>query len=70
MKIKITKKKDKPFTGNEGTTIPYFWYTGLLETGERIQFGSKEGRHELGEHDLPLFFETNEEGRKVWKEDC
>lgn len=41
MEVKIIKKVSKPFKGNDGEEIMYFWYTALRQgDGVTIQFGS------------------------------
>ncbi len=40
MKLKITGQKSKPFTGDEGTQIPWTWYTATGADGYTMRFGS------------------------------
>ncbi len=40
MKLKITERKDKPFTGDEGTQVPWAWYVSVKPDGFIIRFGS------------------------------
>ena len=50
MKLKITGKTEKPFKGDEGDLIPYFWYKAVREEdGVTLQFGSKKGEHLVGD---------------------
>lgn len=42
MLLKLTAKKSKSFTGDDGDERDYFWYSGLRgEDGITIKFGSK-----------------------------
>jgi hypothetical protein len=48
MKLTITEKTAKPFVGDEGNEIEYYWYKGVREDGIAIRFGSTDGEHEMG----------------------
>lgn len=49
MKLKILSVKNKPFTTDDGDTRDYFWYRAeRVEDGVTLQFGSKDGEHEIG----------------------
>ena len=69
MKIKIVKKNEKGFTGQDGEHRDYYWYTGERDNGVAIRFGSTNGGHEEGET-LDLLIEEYEQsnGRKGFKE--
>lgn len=50
IKLKITDKKEKPFIGDEGDEINYFWYTGVREDdGVSIKFGSMNPDYQVNE---------------------
>lgn len=50
MLLKITAKKAKPFVGDEGEEVEYFWYTSIREgDGITIKFGSMRSDHEIGD---------------------
>src|SRR5947207_1083632 len=46
---KIDKKRDKPFTGDDGEKVPYFWYSATRGDGVKIQFGTSNGLFEVGQ---------------------
>lgn len=67
---KITKKISKPFKGETGEEIAYFWYTATrLSDNVVIQFGSMWGDYEEGET-LELNLERRErrDGKIGWRE--
>jgi len=70
IKVIITRKKDGSFKGEEGSTIPYFWYNAdRLSDGVSFQFGSKDGSYEKGDElELELTKTENSRGRLTWKE--
>lgn len=69
MKIKITKKTLKGFTGDDGEDREYFWYTGERENGLSLRFGSVNGEHEEGKtYDLTIEEYEQSNGRKGYKE--
>jgi len=50
MLLKIIEKKEKPFTGDSGEEISYFWYKAVREgDGITIKFGSMRDDHVLGD---------------------
>ena len=70
MQIKILSVKAKPFQTDDGQR-DYFWYRGeRIEDGVTLQFGSKEGEHELGKV-LDLNLEKTEgvdqRGKRVFR---
>jgi len=67
MKVKILKSKSKPFPGDQGNDIPYFWYDAVrLDTETKFQFGSRDGGHDIGsEYDLEIY-KSEDSGK--WKE--
>jgi len=49
LKLKITECKAKPFSGEEGEQIAYFWHKAeRADNGVTISFGSKR-EHAVGE---------------------
>jgi len=56
MKYKIKDVKEKPFTGENGEKIPYFWYKAeRISDGVTLTFGSKNGNLDIGsETDLDI----------------
>jgi len=72
MILKITAKKEKPFIGDEGDEIIYFWYSGLREEdGATIKFGSLSGDYEVGSI-VDILLEKSErivdrKGKKITK---
>jgi len=60
MLLKITTKKSKPFTGDDGEERDYFWYAGLRqEDGVTIKFGSSNGEYKPGD-EVELLLEKTE----------
>lgn len=58
MKLKIASVKEKPFTDRDGNEQEYFWYQAEKLSDETvIQFGSKNGGHEIGST-VDLFIEA------------
>lgn len=50
LKLAITEKKPKPFIGKDDQEYDYFWYKGdRQEDGVTIQFGSINGKYEVGQ---------------------
>jgi len=48
-KVKILKRKDGSFTGDNGEQVEYYWYKGIRLADEvTIEFGSRNGDHEEG----------------------
>lgn len=70
MKIKITKKKDSPFTNSDGDTMDYFWYNAeRLSDGVNFRFGSQNGQHKVDEEvDLEIEKYERENGKIAYKE--
>lgn len=71
MKLKIKDKKAKPFQGDDGETLEYFWYKAeRSEDQVVIRFGSMNGAYEAGkEYDLPNVEKYEmEDGRIGYKE--
>jgi hypothetical protein len=70
IKLRITRKKDGTFKGDEGEPIKYFWYNAeRLADNVAIQFGSKNSVYEKGDElTLDLVKTENSKGRLTWKE--
>jgi len=69
MKLKITKVTERPFVGNEGKEISYYWYKGLREgDGVTINFGSKNEFSLNDEVDLDLEKTELANGKFQYKE--
>jgi len=67
MKVKILKKKQKNFPGDEGNEIEYFWYDAVnLDTQTKFQFGSRNGEHEIGSEKELEIYKAEDSGK--WKE--
>lgn len=49
MKVVITKKTDKPFKGEDGELVEYFWYSATTSDNLRLQFGSPNNKYEIGQ---------------------
>lgn len=62
MIITLKSVKEKAFTGDDGTSRPYFWYKGERHDGITIQLGSTQG-------DLPLNVKTDLPIEKYEKRD-
>lgn len=66
--LQILTKKAKPFKGNEGDQIMYFWYDARRGDDVQIQFGSLR-EYEPGEEiKLSLIKTENSKGRIFYKE--
>jgi len=69
MIIKIHKVRSKPFKGEEGDMIPYFWYDGEKQDGLAINFGSKIAGHKVGTQvDVLLQEKTGKDGQTRYTE--
>jgi len=52
MRYKIKDVKEKPFTGEDGEKIPYFWYKAeRISDGVTLTIGSKNGDLKIGEEE-------------------
>jgi len=59
--LKITGKKMKPFMGDEGDQIDYYWYSAeRLDNQATIKFGSMDPNKEIGETIQQLKLEKTE----------
>lgn len=69
MKLRIVKKTQKSFSGQDGEQRDYYWYTAERADGYVIRFGSTRGDHKEGD-EVDLFIEEYEQsnGRKGMKE--
>jgi len=69
LNLNITEKKAKPFAGNDGKEMDYFWYKGEKKDGLTISFGSIDGSHEIGDNvDVDLEKTEKSNGGFVYKE--
>lgn len=70
MKVKILKRKDGGFQGNDGENVIYYWYDAVRISDDMlIQFGSREGGHEEGsEKDLNIVKYERKDGKTGYKE--
>lgn len=62
MQLEIIKANPKPFEGDGGESIPYFWYKAKKEDGFVLKFGSKNEYKEKELIDIDL--EKTETGYK------
>jgi len=59
--VKITGKKLKPFMGDEGEAIDYYWYVAeRLDNQTTIKFGSMYPNKEIGESIQQIDLEKSE----------
>lgn len=70
MTLKILKRKDGSFQGNDGEHVAYYWYKAVRTSDETlIEFGSREGEHEEGTtKDLNVVRYERGDGKMAWKE--
>jgi hypothetical protein len=69
MKLKILKKTQKDFQGEDGQKREYFWYVAERENGTAIRFGSVNGTYNVDDTpDLILEEYEQSNGKKGYKE--
>ena len=70
MKLNVLSVKEKSFTGDNGESIPYFWYRVEISPDgvpRRVQAGCKRGDIKLGPQELDAFQEEGSDGKLRWK---
>lgn len=68
MKLKIVKKEPKPFTGDDGEDLAWFWYRAEKDNGFLVRFGSNQD-HEIGQTvEIHLSEEISANNKKWLKE--
>jgi len=69
MKFKIKSRKEKPFKGSDGESVPYFWYViHDLDSDVEREAGSLWGEGEAGQtYDREVVAVERSNGKRGWK---
>lgn len=66
--LKIISVRAKPFKGQDGSDIMYFWYTAVRGDGVQIQFGSLYEYTEGENAEVDLIKTESARGGIIYKE--